>query len=346
MRRTGYLGLCLVLILAIAIPSLAQLQADDAYRVFYNEQNPQKKLELGEKFLNDFKDSQYRPPVFQTVLNLYVQTQSWPKLIDAVDKFPTAFPNADAKLKIIAYDRGLTAAQQAGNVDKILDYGNKLLAADPTSLNAQFMVATTIPLKLPADENGKKAAMDKALDLSTKALASVQQTFSQPKPPTIPEPQWKALKAEYEDQLHSTIALVYFNRSDLPKATEEYQTVLKSNPKDGPAHFYMGMIYRAQSAAASKEYQTTLDAENNAKRAQPVDQPLVDELAAKRQGLEGEIREKRDKAIDELAIAVAIGGPAGQQARPVLDALYKSKNNDSLDGLDQLIAQKKGQIGQ
>jgi len=35
-----------------------------------------------------------------------------------------------------------------------------------------------------------------------------------------------------------------------------------------------------------------------------------------------------------------------QQARPVLDALYKSKTTIPLDGLDQLIAQKKGQIGQ
>ncbi|HYR92392.1 MAG TPA: hypothetical protein VE422_50570 [Terriglobia bacterium] len=346
MKRTGYLGLCLVLILAIAVPAMAQLAADNAYRDLYNEKDVAKKTELSEKFLNDFKGNQYWGPVFQTVLNLYLQTQNWPKLMDAVDKLPANFPAADAKLKTVAYDRGLTAAQQAGNVDKILDYGNKLLAVDPTSLNGQFMVATTIPLKLPADDAGKRAAMDKALDLSTKALATVQQTFSQPKPANLTDAQWKAIKTEYEDQLHSTVALVYFNRSDFPKATEEYQTVLKSNPKDGPAHFYMGMIYRSQSATASKEYQTTVDAENNAKRAQPVDQPLVDELAAKRQGLEGEIREKRDKAIEELAIAVAIGGPAGQQARPVLEALYKSKNNESLEGLDQLISQKKGQIGQ
>jgi tetratricopeptide (TPR) repeat protein len=346
MRRTGYLGLCLVLILTIAVPAMAQLAADNAYRDLYNEKDVAKKVELSEKFLNDFKGNQYWGPVFQTVLGLYTQTQSWAKLMDAVDKLPTNFPAADAKLKTVAYERALTAAQQAGNADKILDYGNKLLAVDPTNLNGLFMVATTIPLKMPADEAGKKMALDRALELSTKALASVQETFSKPKLPNVSDAQWKQIRAEYEDQLHSTIALVYFNRSDFPKATEEYQTVLKSNPKDGPAHFYMGMIYRSLSAVASKEYQTTIDAENTAKRAQPVDQPLVDELAAKREGLATEIREKRDKAIDELAIAVAIGGPAGQQARPVLEALYKTKNSDSLEGLDQLINQKKGQLGQ
>ena len=54
---------------------------------------------------------------------------------------------------------------------------------------------------------------------------------------------------------------------------------------------------------------------------------------------------KRDRAIDELALAVAIGGVAGAPAREQLEKLYKVKNNDSLEGLDQLIAQKKAQLG-
>ncbi len=46
MRRTGYLVLCLLLILAWVLPSLAQSEVENgAYRAFYGEKDPQKKIE-------------------------------------------------------------------------------------------------------------------------------------------------------------------------------------------------------------------------------------------------------------------------------------------------------------
>ena len=97
--------------------------------------------------------------------------------------------------------------------------------------------------------------------------------------------------------------------------------------------------------AASKAPLEAINAENDATKAR-LDQPVIDELVAKRQGIETDAREKRDKAIDELATSVAIGGVVAQPARDALERLYKVKNNDSLEGLDQLIAQKKSQVGQ
>jgi len=101
----------------------------------------------------------------------------------------------------------------------------------------------------------KKAAMDKASTFRPR-LWPLCSKRSAAKTAYYTRTTVEGAKSRIRRSATLTIALVYFNRSDLPKATEEYQTVLKSNPKDGPAHFYMGMIYRAQSAAASKEYQS------------------------------------------------------------------------------------------
>ena len=49
--------------------------------------------------------------------------------------------------------------------------------------------------------------------------------------------------------------------------------------------------------------------------------------------------EVRDKAIDALAKSVFLKGVTEQQARTELERLYKSKNSNSLDGLDTVIAQ-------
>ena len=73
------------------------------------------------------------------------------------------------------------------------------------------------------------------------------------------------------------------------------------------------------------------------------DQPTIDELAAKRGGLEEDIRKYRDKAIDEFAIAVALGGQVSSQAKDALTRLWTAKNENT-NGLDQFVAQKKQQL--
>ena len=63
------------------------------------------------------------------------------------------------------------------------------------------------------------------------------------------------------------------------------------------------------------------------------------ELKTKSQDSEKNFPELRDKAIDSLAKSVYLKGVTEQQARTELERLYKSKNNNNLDGIDALIAQ-------
>jgi hypothetical protein len=127
------------------------------------------------------------------------------------------------------------------------------------------------------------------------------------------------------------------------KSTERYEAALKSNPKDGVSQYRLGISYQSLASAASKDLLEAYNAENAAKAAR-ADQIQQDELVARRQALEEDVRVKRDKAIDALAKAVAIGGVVAQPAREQLERMWKAKNNDSVEGLEQFINEKKAQL--
>src|SRR4029079_11531090 len=93
-----------------------------------------------------------------------------------------AYPKADARMKGFALGNAMVAAQQANVFEKIVEYGDKLLSVDPNDLNAMITLSSMIPERLPADEAAKKASLEKANTLATKAMAGVTQLFSQPKP--------------------------------------------------------------------------------------------------------------------------------------------------------------------
>src|SRR5215470_13871220 len=221
-RTICYLGLPVLVILALAPTVSGQGEVQNsAYRAFYAEQNGQKKAELGEKFLTDFKESTYRAPILKTILTGYVQSQNWAKVLEHAEKLPTELSDADNATKALVYTYGMAAAQATNNAAKTVEFGDKVLAVDPDNLQAQVFVATTIPQGMPQD----KASNDKALDLSGKALAGVKKYFSQPKPAQMTDAQWTQARVEYEDQLHSARGLIYFNRMDYEKSAEEYMTV-------------------------------------------------------------------------------------------------------------------------
>src|SRR5215475_9019852 len=103
-RTFYYIGLPVLVILTSVLTLLAQGEIQNsAYRVFYAEQNAQKKAELGEKFLADFKESTYRAPILKTILTAYVQSQNWAKVLEHADKLPTELSDADNATKALVY---------------------------------------------------------------------------------------------------------------------------------------------------------------------------------------------------------------------------------------------------
>ena len=72
---------------------------------------------------------------------------------------------------------------------------------------------------------------------------------------------------------------------------------------------------------------------------------LFGRAVAKRDAVEKDFEEKRDKAIDILISAVALPDPnITKAARVTLESLYNPKHNNSNEGLNDLIEKRKGEL--
>ena len=74
--------------------------------------------------------------------------------------------------------------------------------------------------------------------------------------------------------------------------------------------------------------------------------PERDEAIAKKDAIEKDYKDKRDKAIQILASAVALpDANIAKAARITLESLWKPAHNETLEGLDDLIKEKKTALG-
>ena len=215
MKRTGYLGVSLFLISALAVSALPAFGQQpktkpeyDAYMLFFNEKDPAKRAANGEKFIADFKESEMVPGTYTGIISAYLGAKNWPKVIEIVEKV-VAMPGTTNQVKAFAYANAMLASQNANDVDKVISYGEKTLAIQPDDIRALIAVSGAIPLKLPADAAGKTAALDKADSLATKGLAGIQGMLAKASAAD------KAELQAIEGSLYATRGLVAYTKMEL-----------------------------------------------------------------------------------------------------------------------------------
>jgi len=336
MKRTAYLGSPLLLFFLLLVPTQSWAQADvEAYTAFYAEENAAQKLAMGEKFLTDFKTSTYVEPVFLTVVTLHAKTNNWAKVMEYADKVEQIAAGMKPANKAAVYSQGMAAAQQTNNDAKVIAFGEKVIAIAPNDVPTLVTVASTIPRALPADANAKNAALDKALKYGNSALTGLGSLTG--KDFGLPDAQWATQKQAIEGAIHGALGETLYHKADYEKAATELTTAVKSLPKDPNVWYFLGLSLDQQYSGFAKSYAEAAKAQNDAiaKRAERFQ---IEELTAQAEALRDTARAKRGEVIDALASAVANGA---QQAMARLESLYKQQNNDSLVGLDKLIASKK-----
>jgi tetratricopeptide (TPR) repeat protein len=336
MKRTAYLGSPLLLFFLLLVPTQSWAQADvDAYTAFYAEENATQKLAMGEKFLQEFKTSQYLEPVFLTIVPMHAKASNWAKVMEYTEKLEQLVPNMKPGNKAAMYSQGMAAAQQSNNDAKVIAFGEKVIAIAPGDVPTLVTVASTIPRALPADASAKTAALDKALKYGNSALSGLGSLTA--KDFGLPDSAWATQKTAIEGAIHGALGETLYHKADYEKAATELTAATKAMPKDPNAWFFLGLSLDQQSLTFAKSYQAAAEAQNEAikKRAERFQ---IEELTAQAEALRDTVRSKRGEVIEALASAVANGA---QQAMPRLEALYKLQNNDSLTGLDKLIASKK-----
>jgi tetratricopeptide (TPR) repeat protein len=307
-------------------PQAKTTEEYNAYSALFKEADLAKKAELAEKFLASFPESDFKPYIFQTIIDCYLRLGNKEKVISTGDKFEAEMPQADPSIKKFMFQRQMQAYQLSNNSEKTIEYGEKILVLDPNDLPALLTLCAVLPERLPSDEAKRAAQLDKGLTYSQKALDLINAI---PKPAPLSDEQWNVEKNKLLASVTSSQALVYLNKKDYPKAAEIYEkstALVKTNPID----FYrLGIAYSLQARASAVALNDVVKAQQGG-QAPVAGAPTIDDLKKK-------FEEFRDKAITVLAKSVVLKGPTEAQAKTELEKLFKTKNSDSLDGLDALL---------
>jgi hypothetical protein len=322
----------------------------DAYMAAYKEQTPAAKAELASKFLTDFPDSEFKVYIYQMLIDSYGRVGNAAKVTEVGEKFLSEFPQAENGTKKFVLQRLMGAYQQQNNFEKTVDTGEKLLALDPKDLPSLLTLASILPERLPTDEAKKAEQLEKAQGFAQRALAEIN-ALQKPAGTTMTDEQWNTEKNKLLASVYSSMGLIFLNKKDYSKSIEQYSLATNLN-RTNPIDFYrLGISYTFLARNAAKELNELVANINQLQtELQSVSDPAVKEekekklaeLKSKQAEDEKMFPEYRDKGIDALSKSVFLKGVTEQQARTQLETLYKSKNNNSLDGIDALI-QKAGE---
>src|SRR4029078_13561051 len=133
------------LCLAVALPGLAQqpspaeLACNAKYGSYYAKQGDISRFDA---FVNDAtcKDNQYRNGAFSLLLKSYFDSKNWKGVMDLANRYEKDMRNPPKDSKVYFISQAMTAAAQAGDAAKVIEFGDKVIAVDPDNLNALLIV--------------------------------------------------------------------------------------------------------------------------------------------------------------------------------------------------------------
>jgi tetratricopeptide (TPR) repeat protein len=338
MKSMAYRGSFLLLIVALAAPGWAQTnenpwgssQEYDAYNEAWKQPDNAKKGALFEKFLTDFKNSKQRTAAYQIMILAYAQGGVFAKALEYADRVKEFVPTPDAALMGSVNAVGFVSAQALKNTPKTIEYGERMLAANPKNLDALVTLSGIYSSSFPPDPAARDKQIATALDLTKRALA-------EPKPDKVNDAQWKQVQV----QLLVTVCALTYNKRQYPETIAACDQVLKVERKEARAWYYTGLAHKYLVPDLQKKYVAAVDEYNIHIKTPNADPITSADLKARSDETLRVVEAKVQEAIDAFGNSVAIGGVP--EARKELDDLWMSKNK-SLEGLDAFIAQRKAQF--
>jgi tetratricopeptide (TPR) repeat protein len=168
------------------------------YKAFYKEnQEPAKKIQLGNAFLQKYPKSTLREPVEAALVVAYVDRQDWAHVYNTADQ---------------------------------------ALTLKPDDVDVLTTVGWVIPHIYQPDDPDASSLLSKAETYEKHAL-EVMATM--PKPHSLTDAQFTALKAQKSLQAHSALGLVYFRRDDYDNSAKELEQAVANNPNADPTDLYV-----------------------------------------------------------------------------------------------------------
>ena len=147
----------------------------------------------------------------------------------AIDSMLTKFADTEFKPVLLQMATGL--AQQQGDYEKTIIYGERTLEADPKNYTAMITLANTIAQKTKEFDLDREEKLGRVEKLAKGAM-DILQTATKPRP-DIPDDQWAAAKTDLTAQAHQALAFAAIARKKYDVAITEFKTAAEmANPPD------------------------------------------------------------------------------------------------------------------
>ena len=142
------------------------------------------------------------------------------------------------KTQMYYYQNLMRSAQEANDLDKVLEYGDKALAKNANDPYSLITVSNILSRRVPPDEKQAEAALKRAEDVSKRAVNVMTQLVSAQGAALAP-----SQKAAYLGGVNVSLGLVYFNQKKYDDAQKQFQATIAIDPKDAEAYMLLGMTY-------------------------------------------------------------------------------------------------------
>ena len=226
--------------------------------------------------------SSARAAMQQVVLTAHYSAGNWAEAAKIQEQLYTAAPSLQG-LQLLA-----DIYQKMQNNDKYLEIAQKIMAQAPITQPLGFNTTYQM-LQMRLQKNDVVGA--------TELYGKLMDAYGDKTPEGVDAAAWNQERVT----AYLLLGQDMFTKKDYKKSLDYFERVVKTNPRNGDAYYYIGMC----------KWQ-----------------------------LEGQ-----DGAIDPLARSVVLNGTTAARARQNLEQIHKAKNNDSLDGFDEILAKAKSGLG-
>ena len=186
------------------VPLHAKYEEAMSYKTMENESDPDKRLRMGEEFEQRFPASELMSSVYAQAAKSY---------------------------------------REKGDLNKLVEYGEKSLKLDAHNLYSLLMVAIALPQPRMLESNPELSAqrLSTAEEYANRALKLIDGV---PARPNETDEQLKKRKDALASDAHTALAMVYMGRDESAKAIEEFKTAISLSQAPNPQlYFRLGEVY-------------------------------------------------------------------------------------------------------
>jgi tetratricopeptide (TPR) repeat protein len=158
-----------------------------------------------------------------------------------VAEFERRFPTSELMSSV--YTQAAKAYREKGDMNRVVEYGEKSLKLDPNNLFSLLMVAVVLPQPRMLQGAPEQATQQLATaeEYAGRALKLID---AMPAKPNENNEQFKKRKDALASDAHTALATVYMERDESAKSIDQFKTAISLSPTPNPQiYFRLGEVY-------------------------------------------------------------------------------------------------------